>query len=138
MKAVSRFQPGEGPSRGLLRDCTTSPIKRLHSSSKYSLWTIIIVIQPSAQQPMYSQFPDKWWRGTRGIRYGTPVSWLTSPTTATTTSTGVSGSPYVFRTHFFVKYISITSNTSIILGNKWKTEKNGRKRGCHEVKQMRL
>ena len=24
----SRFQPGEGPSRGLLRDCTTSPINR--------------------------------------------------------------------------------------------------------------
>ena len=23
-----RFQPGEGPSRGLLRDCTTSPINR--------------------------------------------------------------------------------------------------------------
>ena len=23
-----RFQPGEGPSRGLLRDCTTSPIIR--------------------------------------------------------------------------------------------------------------
>ena len=22
------FQPGEGPSRGLLRDCTTSPINR--------------------------------------------------------------------------------------------------------------
>ena len=24
----SRFQPGEGPSRGPLRDCTTSPINR--------------------------------------------------------------------------------------------------------------
>ena len=24
----SRFLPGEGPSRGLLRDCTTSPINR--------------------------------------------------------------------------------------------------------------
>ena len=23
-----RFQPGEGPSRDLLRDCTTSPINR--------------------------------------------------------------------------------------------------------------
>ena len=30
VKAVSsRFQPGEGPSRGLLRDCTTLPINRL-------------------------------------------------------------------------------------------------------------
>ena len=29
MKAlVGEFQPGEGPSRGLLRDCTTSPINR--------------------------------------------------------------------------------------------------------------
>ena len=26
--ASRRFQPGEGPSRGLLRDCTTSPINR--------------------------------------------------------------------------------------------------------------
>ena len=26
----TRAQPGEGPSRGLLRDCTTSPINRLH------------------------------------------------------------------------------------------------------------
>ena len=28
MSASRRFQPGEGPSRGLLRDCTTSPINR--------------------------------------------------------------------------------------------------------------
>ena len=29
MKLGSRcFQPGEGPSRGLLRDCTTSPMDR--------------------------------------------------------------------------------------------------------------
>ena len=28
MLASMRFQPGEGPSRGLLRDCTTSPINR--------------------------------------------------------------------------------------------------------------
>ena len=27
--ASMHFQPGEGPSRGLLRDCTTSPINRL-------------------------------------------------------------------------------------------------------------
>ena len=27
--ASRRFQPGEGPSRGLLRDCTTSPINRV-------------------------------------------------------------------------------------------------------------
>ena len=27
--ASRRFQPGEGPSRGLLRDCTTSPINSL-------------------------------------------------------------------------------------------------------------
>ena len=27
-----RFQPGEGPSRGLLRDCTTSPINRLSTA----------------------------------------------------------------------------------------------------------
>ena len=27
-RASRRFQPGEGPSRGLLRDCTTSPINR--------------------------------------------------------------------------------------------------------------
>ena len=26
--ASRHFQPGEGPSRGLLRDCTTSPINR--------------------------------------------------------------------------------------------------------------
>ena len=26
--ASRRFQPGEGPSRGLLRDCTISPINR--------------------------------------------------------------------------------------------------------------
>ena len=25
---MQRFQPGEGPSRGLLRDCTTAPINR--------------------------------------------------------------------------------------------------------------
>ena len=29
--AISRFQPGEGPGRGLLRDCTTSPINRFAS-----------------------------------------------------------------------------------------------------------
>ena len=28
LAASRRFQPGEGPSRGLLRDCTTSPINR--------------------------------------------------------------------------------------------------------------
>ena len=28
-----RFQPGEGPSRGLLRDCTTSPINRFAALS---------------------------------------------------------------------------------------------------------
>ena len=34
MKAYSsRFQPGEGPNRGLLHDFTTSPINRLHSTS---------------------------------------------------------------------------------------------------------
>ena len=32
VKANSRFQPGDGPSRGLLRDFTTSPINRLHST----------------------------------------------------------------------------------------------------------
>ena len=26
---MESLQPGEGPSRGLLRDCTTSPINRL-------------------------------------------------------------------------------------------------------------
>ena len=31
-KRSIHFQPGEGPSRGLLRDCTTSPINRLHCS----------------------------------------------------------------------------------------------------------
>ena len=31
MCASRRFQPGEGPSRGLLRDCTTSPINRFAS-----------------------------------------------------------------------------------------------------------
>ena len=29
----SRFQPEQGPSRGLLRDCTTSPINRLQHES---------------------------------------------------------------------------------------------------------
>ena len=29
MRGSSCFQPGEGPSRGLLRDCTTSQINRL-------------------------------------------------------------------------------------------------------------
>ena len=36
---MRRFQPGEGPSRGLLRDCTTSPINRFAALLK-------IVIQP--------------------------------------------------------------------------------------------
>ena len=31
-----KFQPGESPSRGLLRDCTTLPINRLHSSTDYT------------------------------------------------------------------------------------------------------
>ena len=31
-----RFQPGEGPSRGLLHDCTTSPINRLQHYSKFT------------------------------------------------------------------------------------------------------
>ena len=31
MTFASASQPGEGPSRGLLRDCTTSPINRFAS-----------------------------------------------------------------------------------------------------------
>ena len=45
MKVLSRcFQPGESPSRGLLRDCTTSPINRFAALSTYSdiLWIRII------------------------------------------------------------------------------------------------
>ena len=39
MSGSSRFQPGEGPSRGLLCDCTTSPIHRFAA-------LIFIVISP--------------------------------------------------------------------------------------------
>ena len=38
----SRFQPGEGPSRGLLRDCTTSSINRFATLKmiqiQYPVW----------------------------------------------------------------------------------------------------
>ena len=34
--ANRRFQPGEGPSRGLLRDCTTSPINRLQHKNSFT------------------------------------------------------------------------------------------------------
>ena len=33
------FQPGEGPSRGLLCDCTTSPMNRLQHRSRVHWWT---------------------------------------------------------------------------------------------------
>ena len=33
-----RFQPGEGPSRGLLRDCTTSPINRFTALTQTHTW----------------------------------------------------------------------------------------------------
>ena len=33
--ACKHFQPGEGPSRGLLRDCTNSPINRLQHYLNY-------------------------------------------------------------------------------------------------------
>ena len=43
-KTSWRFQPGEGPSRGLFRDCTTSPINHLDSSTQddtnIDLWWI--------------------------------------------------------------------------------------------------
>ena len=39
--ASRRFQPGEGPSRGLLRDCTTSPINRFAALVLVTrLWSI--------------------------------------------------------------------------------------------------
>ena len=34
----SRFQPGEGPSRGLLRDCTTSQMDRFAALNVTSAW----------------------------------------------------------------------------------------------------
>ena len=45
-----RFQPGEGPSRGLLRDCTTSPINRFAALIKSA--------QPSDDW-------EEWWEGWR-------------------------------------------------------------------------
>ena len=53
---VSRFQPGEGPRRGLLRDCTTSPINRFvaldnilifHVSSPHDVWHSSVESVPS-------------------------------------------------------------------------------------------
>ena len=47
MKALvgsRRFQPGEGPSRGLLRDCTTSPISRFAA-------LILILIRDIRESP---------------------------------------------------------------------------------------
>ena len=40
--APSHFLPGEGPSRGLLRDCTTSPINRF--AALLNIWLYIINI----------------------------------------------------------------------------------------------
>ena len=40
MKASRRFQPGDGPSRGLLHDCTTSPINRLIATYTLQIFPI--------------------------------------------------------------------------------------------------
>ena len=46
MKAFSRhFQPGECPRRGLLRDCTTSPINRLQHQSQHFCVLILLPIK---------------------------------------------------------------------------------------------
>merc|ERR1712242_434207 len=46
--ASRRFQPGEGPNRGLLRDCTTSPINRFAAL----LHTLQPVLLPAGGGPL--------------------------------------------------------------------------------------
>ena len=48
LKCERRFQPGEGPSRGLLRDCTTSPINRFAALH-------LVQPQPATSQPTERQ-----------------------------------------------------------------------------------
>ena len=69
MKAVvsSRFQPGEGPCRGLLRDCTTSPINRfaalLWSHRSWSSdWALFVTFSSHiCKKHLWCFEPDKKW-----------------------------------------------------------------------------
>ena len=49
--ASRRFQPGEGPSRGLLHDCTTSPINRYAALYLRGLADVAGLVNPPEQEP---------------------------------------------------------------------------------------
>ena len=55
---VSRFQPGEGPRRGLLRDCTTSPINRF--AALLTLLPPLTFPRPTAARPSAAACRWRW------------------------------------------------------------------------------
>ena len=69
--ASRRFQPGEGPSRGLLRDCTTSPINRFAALCKmYDVQCMFFVFSSGCwcirgKIIIRNQFIPGWWLSMR-------------------------------------------------------------------------
>ena len=64
------FQPGEGPSRGLLRDCTTSPINRFAAllGTAPVLHTVVAVISSETIYRFLPPVAAKPWSGVKDVR----------------------------------------------------------------------